>query len=259
MLSEIVTREKNAETKEQQVTLQERVSELIWSAVGGVYLQTIEPDEALVELAMMCHSKKWKMVAWDFVRGLNSNGFEIDNAVAATAGDPLAVLTAIPSLANAEGITVIVLRGFDHFLSRTDVVLTLDRQLAVAKGLQAFVVILAPVVRLPLELERRFVVIEHSLPSPERLAQCLCETTTSDEELPHGSQLADVLDAAMGLTRHEAEAAFRLSLFRNGVITPEAIWQIKTQLLMNRGRPDGRIRASEMTLQNESLDDGECV
>lgn len=135
---------------------------------------------------MMCNGKKWRMVAWDFVRGLNSNGFEIDAAVAATAGDPLAVLSAIPALANAEGIT-------------------------------------------------------------------------SDEELPHGSQLADVLDATMGLTRHQAEAAFRLSLFRNGVVTPEAIWQIKTQLLMNRGRPDGRVRADGMTRQIESLDDGECV
>ncbi len=259
MLAEDFNREKESKTKEQQVTLQERVSELIWSAIGGVYLQTIEPDEALAELAAMCNGKKWKMVAWDFVRGLNSNGFEIDTAVAATAGDPLAVLTAIPSLASAEGITVIVLRGFDRFLSRTDVVLTLDRQLAVAKGLQTYIVILAPVVRLPIELERRFVVIELALPSPERLAQCLCETTTADEELPHGSQLADVLDAAIGLTRHEAEAAFRLSLFRNGTITPEAIWQIKTQLLMNRGRPDGRVRADGLARQNESLDDGECV
>ena len=169
MLTEDFNREKESETKEQQVTLQERVSELIWSAVGGVYLQTIEPDEALVELAMMCNCKKWRMVAWDFVGGMNSNGFEIDAAVAAKAGDPLAVLTAIPALANAEGITVIVLRGFDRFLSRTDVVLTLDRQLDVAKGLQAFVVILAPIVRLPIELERRFVVIEHALPSRRAL------------------------------------------------------------------------------------------
>jgi len=40
-----------------------------------------------------------------------------------------------------------------------------------------------------------------------------------------------VLDAAAGLTRYEAEAAFALSLARHNKIRPEAIWELKAQTL----------------------------
>jgi hypothetical protein len=48
-------------------------------------------------------------------------------------------------------------------------------------------------------------------------------------------ELATVLDAAAGLTRLEAENAFSLSLVRHGRITPDAVWELKTQILRKSG------------------------
>ncbi len=44
-----------------------------------------------------------------------------------------------------------------------------------------------------------------------------------------------VLDAAVGLTRYEAEGAFSLSLVRHGKLEPGTLWVLKTQSLMKSG------------------------
>jgi hypothetical protein len=94
------------------------------------------------------------------------------------------------------------------------------------------VVVLAPVVQIPVELEKLFVVIEHALPDREQLAAIARELTSdTPEELPAGDALERVLDAAAGLTRYEAEGALALSLARHGAIRPDVIWELKAQAL----------------------------
>ena len=53
--------------------------------------------------------------------------------------------------------------------------------------------------------------------------------------MPEGADLETVLDAAVGLTRMEAENAFSLSLVREGRITASAVWELKTQTLKKSG------------------------
>ena len=103
---------------------------------------------------------------------------------------------------------------------------------------------LAPVVQIPVELEKLFVVLEHALPDREQLERIARELTSdSPDDLPQGDDLQRVLDAAAGLTRYEAEGAFALSLTRHNAIRPEAIWELKAQTLqknnlltLHRGR-----------------------
>jgi hypothetical protein len=74
-------------------------------------------------------------------------------------------------------------------------------------------VVLAPVVQVPVELEKLFVVLEHALPDRPQLERIARELTSdSPDDLPQGDDLQRVLDAAAGLTRYEAEGAFALSL-----------------------------------------------
>ncbi|QDT87402.1 AAA family ATPase [Gimesia chilikensis] len=100
---------------------------------------------------------------------------------------------------------------------------------------QTIEIIIAPVVYLPAELEKLFVVLEHYLPGREQLAEIAREIATEPGELPADPELAAVLDAASGLSRFEAEGAFSLSLVREGRISPEAIWELKTQTLKKSG------------------------
>ena len=88
---------------------------------------------------------------------------------------------------------------------------------------------------LPPELEKLFVVVEHALPTREQLKEIAAGIGTEDGELPTGSELEKVLDAAGGLTRGEAESAYSLSLVRHGRIQPETIWELKSQTLKKSG------------------------
>jgi len=96
-------------------------------------------------------------------------------------------------------------------------------------------VIVAPVVQIPIELEKGFVVLEHELPARDQLEEIARSIATEAGELPEGDQLSAVLDAAAGLTRIEAESAFSLSLVRQGRLAPEALWELKSGMLKKSG------------------------
>src|SRR5207244_4355661 len=70
------------------------------------------------------------------------------------------------------------------------------------KRQRTFVVVMAPVVQIPVALEKLFVVLQHDLPCREQLLRIARELTSDQPEAwPHGEALERVLDAAAGLPR----------------------------------------------------------
>ena len=148
------------------------------------------------------------------------------------AGDPLAALRALPALAERNGTALLLLHNFHRFLTNPEVIQTTFCQLVAGKQQRTFLVVLSPVVQIPIELEKLFVVLEHALPDREQLDRIARELTSdSPDDLPADDLLPRVLDAAAGLTRYEAEGAFALSLTRHNAIRPEVIWELKAQTL----------------------------
>jgi SpoVK/Ycf46/Vps4 family AAA+-type ATPase len=96
-------------------------------------------------------------------------------------------------------------------------------------------VILSPVVQIPVELEKHFVILDHDLPGREQLESIARGVATESGELPEGDDLGAVLDAAAGLTRVEAENAFSLSLVRHGRLAAEVLWELKSGMLKKSG------------------------
>jgi hypothetical protein len=128
-----------------------------------------------------------------------------------------------------------VLQNFHRFTQSTEIVQALSKQILAGKQNRTILVILSPVVQIPVELDKLFVVVEHDLPSRQQLADIARGVATEDGELPTGAELERVIDAAAGLTRYEAENAFSLSLVRHGGITPEPLWATKAQMLKKSG------------------------
>ena len=221
------------------MNLSETVAELVRAAFPGLWVRTHEPDEAVAELAALCRTEGWTLAAWDLERGLARlaapAGADGDAgpapAVAAAAADPLATVRALPGLAAPGETAVLVLRHFHRLLGGPDVVQAVETQLARGKADRHVVVVMAPVVEIPPELERQFVVVEHELPGRDQLEAVFRGVATEPGELPRGDDLAAVLDAAAGLTRTEAEGAAALSLVRHGRVLPAALWELKSQAL----------------------------
>src|SRR5436190_1828797 len=216
------------------MSLAHRLAELVQACFTGLWIQSHEHEDALAEIAQLCQREAWRLGVWDVERGLAVAGASSESA-ASPAHDPLAAIRTLGSLAAPDGSALLVLVNFHRFLQSAEVVQAVARQIALGKHQRTFLVVLAPLVQLPPELEKLFVVIAHDLPPREQLAEIARGIATEASELPCGEAFEGVLDAAAGLTRYEAEGAFSLSLVRHGMLQPETIWELKTQTLVKSG------------------------
>ncbi len=168
-------------------------------------------------------------------RGLTINRQDDGASVDTGTNDPLAAIRSLDALGSADTSSLLVLVNFHRFLNSPEIIQALAAQIAKGKLQRPFVVILSPIVSIPKELEKLFVVIEHDLPGRQQLDDIARGIATEDGELPVGAELDMLLDAAAGLTRYESESAFSLSLVRHGRLTTDAVWDLKCQTLKKSG------------------------
>jgi hypothetical protein len=158
------------------MTLTEQLTDYVHAAFSGLWVLTHEPDEAERDLLQHARRLKWSAAVWDVAQGLRRAGAPPEPAAG---GDPLAVLRALPDLAEPDGTALLLLHNFHRFLNQPEVIQTLFTQLVAGKRRRTFVVVLAPVVQLPVELEKLFVVLEHELPGRDQLLRIAQELTST--------------------------------------------------------------------------------
>ncbi len=215
------------------MSLSKTMAEYVSACFTGLWVKSHEHEDALREMAQLCRDNQWQLALWDVEQGLQIPGSE--QSVDAGGSDPLAAVRAVNALAGSDSSAILVLQNFHRFMQSAEVVQALARQIELGKQNRTFVVILAPTVQIPTELEKQFVVLEHDLPDREQLEEIARGVATEADELPDGPALQTVLEAAAGLTRFEAEGAFSLSLVRHGRVTAETVWEIKAQTLKRNG------------------------
>lgn len=213
--------------------LTERLREYVCACFTGLWIVSHEHQDALAEIARLCHDEQWRLATWDVEQGLLMPG--ADSPAPAGANDPLAAIRALPALGTSEGTALLVLPNFHRFLGSIEIVQALAQQILAGKQQRTFLVVLSPVVQIPVELEHLFVVLSHELPAREQLREIAQGIATEPGELPAGNEQERILDAAAGLTRYEAEGAFSLALVRHGRIAPDTVWELKTQTLQKSG------------------------
>ena len=217
------------------MSLTQQLTEYVSACFTGLWLQSHEHEDALSEIAQLCRDENWRLAIWDVAQGLQIPGGDDNAETSAGAADPLAAINAINSLATPDGTAILVLVNFHRFMQSPEIIQAMARQIVAGKQNRTFVVVLSPVVQVPTELEKQIVVIEHELPGRDQLENLAQSLATEAGELPEGDDLGTVLDAASGLTRYEAEAAFSLSLVREGAIRPQSVWELKSQMLKKSG------------------------
>jgi len=213
------------------MTLAQRLGEYVRACFTGLWIESHEHPDALIEITQLCRQEQWNMLTWDLDQGLRGAGIDANQG----GSDPLSVIRSANSLSSSEGTTLLVLQNFHRFLNSAEIVQALAQQVLLGKQNRTILVILSPIVQLPVELEKLFVVLEHELPNRDQLEQIARGIATEEQELPTGAELDEVLDAAAGLTRLEAENAFSLSLVRQGRITSDAVWELKSGMLKKSG------------------------
>jgi len=212
------------------MTLRAHLAELVSACFTGIWVLSHEHQDALAEIAQACRDENWRLAVWNVHRGLQLPGDPAAQPDAAGA-DPMAAIRALDALASPDSSAILVLTNFHRFLGNPEIVQALADQILAGKQRRMFVVVLAPMVQIPVELEKAFTVVEHELPNRAQLAEIARGVATEPGELPEGPDLDRLLDAAAGMTRIEAENAFSLGLVRHGRVEAGTIWQLKASEL----------------------------
>jgi hypothetical protein len=159
---------------------------------------------------------------WDVVRGYR----ELGNGAEWQEADPFD----LPNIAaRGKEKAVWFLRNFHFSIKEPVVIQAIQNNLPAYKAKGITLVMVAPDVDLPAELEREVVVLDFPLPDRGELLsilQGLEESTGIKAENEDA-----VLDAAQGLTWEEAENALALALVRQKSFDPKTITELKAQMV----------------------------
>src|ERR1035438_9972346 len=117
----------------------------------------------------MCRQENWRLCIWDIERGLQIPGATSGQAAQNGSVDPLAAIRSVNALAADDSSALLVLVNFHRLLQSAEIVQALAQQVTAGKQNRCFILVLSPIVNLPVELEKLFVVLEHDLPGRDQL------------------------------------------------------------------------------------------
>ena len=196
-----------------------------------IWVQTHEIDRCIASIVKEYKTRPAKR--WDSVRGCE--GF--DNCK-----DPFAFIQALcDPKKSAKGMLYFMVNmhlWLDAQQGR-QVLQAMKNATPIFKTNEITLVVVSPVVKIPVELERDIVLVDFALPTLEELDEVLktVETVyTKTPSTPDGytvpaDKRSNVLEAARGLTMQEAEDAFSLSFVTNKEITFKAVSSLKAQMV----------------------------
>ena len=212
--------------------LADKLRKHVRACFTGLWIESHEHEDALAEIGRLCREENWNLGVWDCDAGLRVSG---QPAGTSDGGDPLAAIRSINNLAGLDTSGILVLVNFHRFIGSVEIMQAVARKVNDGKQNRTFVVVLSPVVQIPVELEKLFVVLEHELPDREQLREIAAGIATEPGEMPEVTELDRVLDASAGLTRYEAEGAYSLSLVESGRISTDTLWAHKESALKKSG------------------------
>lgn len=203
----------------------------------GLWITTFEPERAQADLIALLRDEghPFSAASWDVARGFLELLVEAPGVPSRESRSPLHPVA--PSQANADmdsgSRRVIFLHNYHRFLDSPEVVQALYNALVAGESSGTHYILLAPTLKIPLELEKAFAVFDHPLPSPEQItleASSLAAANDYD-----ATDVETVVDAARGLTQREVRNVLALSLQRHERFDASLVWSLKADAVKKSG------------------------
>lgn len=219
----------------QRITSQQEMLDLIRARYSLIYV--ISPEEQRVEESLLeiAQKRDMKLACWSITRGF------VQKFGTLKGGDVRDPIKALDYISNVEGRGIFVLRDFHAFQNDPTVVRKLRDLSQDLKNAQKHVIILSAVMKIPPELEKDISVIDWDLPDRREL-EAVVEKLL--KQLPQGCDpgLAatpegreQIVDAALGLTRVEAENVLAKSIVRHRTFHLPTILGEKKHIIRKSG------------------------
>ena len=214
----------------------EELEDLIRARYTLIYIISSEESRVEKRIAQIGSQRNRKVYTWSITEGFQA----IDDSE--NYGDIKDPLRALDFIVKQEKNAIFILRDFHPYLQDPSVV----RRLRDANkyfrtgGLFRHVVILSPVLKAPLELEKEMALLDYELPGRDDIDRIITNLMMSvgvrDLEIRNDPKIRErVIEAALGLTQDEAENVFAKSLVRTKQFDIDTILSEKKHIIRKSG------------------------
>lgn len=217
-------------------TIRAEIENLVKARYPLLYIASAEEKRVEENLQEICRRTGLNFRRWSITEGLrDERGQTVQEAK-----DPLKVLA---WLADTTEQCMLVLRDFNPFLKDFTVVRRLRDLHRSLPFQRKHAVLLSPTMNVPNELGKEISIIDYPLPDSEEISSIVDQIARSVQR-NHGTELRvlsnpeerrSVVEAALGLTRHEIEAVMAKSLVERRNLEIDVILSEKEQIIRKSG------------------------
>jgi len=211
----------------------EELKLLLGSSQGLLYVTTHEENRCISEIESISGKLTYNFHVWDCITGLLRIGDEEQNEKAITLKDPLRALNYIIE-SNLPG--VFVLKDFHPFIKENSyqIIRALRNFLNNSLNPNKTIIIISPIKRIPIELQKQLYVLDYSLPDSKDISNFLQESFEMVKdyiEIPDEKTQIQCIKSLQGLTMEEIRDIIAYSVMKEGVYSPEIFINYKKQII----------------------------
>lgn len=212
------------------------IENLVKARYPLIYILSAEEKRVEESVLEICRRTGLLFRRWSITEGLRDD----KGQTVAEAKDPLKVLQWLTDTTES---CLLVLRDFHPFLKDFTVVRRLRDLHRSLPFQRKHAILLSPTMAVPLELSKELAVIDYPLPDVAEITS-IVEQIARSVQRNHGTELRvmtnseerrEVVEAALGLTRHEIEAVMAKSLVERRNLEIDVILSEKEQIIRKSG------------------------
>jgi ATP-dependent 26S proteasome regulatory subunit len=199
-----------------------------------IYVVSWEEERVESAVRKIAADRGKKVFQWSITQGMVMNPSQRNEQTR----EPLAALDFIM---DSREPAIFMLKDLHAFLGDVTLIRRLRDLILALKKSYKTIIILSPILKLPMELEKEITVVEYSLPSLadlddllEGIIQSVKSNTQVDVTLSHEDR-EQILKAALGLTANEAENVFAKSLIEKRKFDVDVVLSEKEQVIRKSG------------------------
>ncbi len=217
--------------------MQEELRLLLKAQYSLIYLVTSEEERAEQEIAEVAEgeSPQRRLFAWTVTQGMVEHGQPRNSTQHSTVSPEAAIEWAL----RRQEPGIYLFKDLHPFVESPAIARWLRDAVAAFKGTDSAIVLMSPVQKVPIELEKELVVLDYPLPSLPELDEVLSSQLAAAKVSRIATDVREkLLKAALGLTLDEAEKVYRKTYVKAGRFTEgevDIILSEKKQLIRRNG------------------------
>ena len=221
-----------------------QINDMLKAYYPVIYVTSFEYTKTIQQLRSIIRdtSLNYNVYQWSLVNGLISYPITDSSKITKIENkeDPNEVLHFIESCTINDNLEVYILEDFHEYIEEREVKVRLRKLAEKLRYFHKHIIIISPLLKLPIELEKYVTVINCELPNREELQIVLENVIKSCNASIDDNLKKKIIDSALGMTVMEADLAFCLAAVKTKLDerAPSIVSKEKEQIVKKSGLLD---------------------